>query len=180
MTSSEKIYTELKRLFRWKDIEVKIQSTSANGDAIRGKAVAYHDARAVRDRLDSVLGFDNWREEHEPYCLGSMIGDKCTLTIQFLDAESGDWKSVVREEVSDASDIEPIKGAVSGSLKRAFAALANRSLYEIELGWHPAEKAGRSTRFTAEAMKNIQKLYESQIAALAASGAYPSADGGGE
>lgn len=161
--TNESVYKCLRRLFKWSEIEIKIQSRTKDGT--KGKPAPYFDARAVRDRLDEAFGPENWDELHEPYHLQKESGDKCTLILRFPDGQQ-----VRREEVSDASDIEAMKGAVSGSLKRAFSALGNRSLYEIELGWHPLENEGK--RFTKEAFAKMEDMYVASCKSLVETGGY--------
>ncbi len=57
--SWEQIHQELSAPFSHEDVEWKIQTVSK--DKSRGLAVAYVTARAIQNRLDAVVGAQNWK-----------------------------------------------------------------------------------------------------------------------
>ena len=57
--SWEQIHQELSEPFSHEDVEWKIQTVSK--DKSRGLAVAYVTARAIQNRLDAVVGAQNWK-----------------------------------------------------------------------------------------------------------------------
>lgn len=148
--------------FPFEDIKVMPQSVSRNGD--KAKATPYFDARAVMNRLDEVVGPQNWRAEYRTAQIGNTSGVICRLTVVVDGAE------IVREDGADPSDIEGFKGALSGALKRAFSALGNRTLYETDLGWQPIEsyEGGNGKKqfkaWTREALNDMRRRYEAQVA----------------
>jgi len=86
------------------------------------KMLSYVDARYVQDRLDEVVGPENWGTSFED-CNG---GVRCTLSINV--AGFG-W--VDKEDVGVPSNIEPVKGAHSDAFKRAAVQWGiGRDLYE--------------------------------------------------
>ena len=58
------IFSELCKPFEQSDIEWRAGAT--NQDKTRALALAYITSRAVMDRLDEVIGPENWRDEYKP------------------------------------------------------------------------------------------------------------------
>jgi hypothetical protein len=90
------------------------------------KALAYFDARDGMDRLDEVAGHGNWQDEYRK------VGDAviCRLGIKVGDA----W--VWKEDASDETDIEAVKGGMSGAFKRACVKWGiGRYLYDLKEGF---------------------------------------------
>ena len=71
----------------------------------------YITSRVVMDRLDTVCGPANWRNEFSPSLAGE--GVQCTIYIRI----DGEW--VGKSDVGSESNIEEEKGAYSDALKRA-------------------------------------------------------------
>ena len=76
------------------------------------RVLCYLDARAVMDRLDAVVGPQNWRDVYEETRSGKNI---CTLFIRT--AEDGDWVS--KSDGAGNTNIEGDKGGLSDAFKRA-------------------------------------------------------------
>jgi hypothetical protein len=76
------------------------------------KMLSYVDARYVQERLDEVVGPENWQTKFED----SMDGDgiRCSLGI-LVEGRGWVWKT----DVGVPSNIEPVKGAHSDAFKRA-------------------------------------------------------------
>lgn len=93
-----------------------------NGE-IWAKALVYFDARNAMNRLDEVLGPQNWQDKYRR---------EGTATICAIGVKIGDeW--VWKEDASDESDIEAVKGSVSGAFKRACVKWGvGRYLYDIK------------------------------------------------
>jgi hypothetical protein len=87
----------------------------------------YVDARAVRRRLNGVLGPPNWENVLKP--VGHGDGFVCSL---MFDLPSG--ARVRGEDAAQMTDIESVKGGASQSLRRTAAAVAGigEYLYAIE------------------------------------------------
>lgn len=98
-------------------------------DKMKATVLPYITARAVQDRLDSVCGPGSWRDSYTPiYDNGKIAGFVCTLEIEVSD---GVW--VAKSDVADTSDIEALKGGVSGALKRAAVKWGiGRYLYDLD------------------------------------------------
>lgn len=116
---------KLLEAFPNKDLEWRIQSSGFDkNNNPWGIIVPYVSARAVQDRLDQSVGAYNWKTDfHFPD-----KGVLCTLSIRVRD----EWVS--KQDVSDFSQIEPLKGGVSGAFKRAAVQWGiGRYLYETEV-----------------------------------------------
>lgn len=104
----------------------------------RALATAYIDARAVMDRLDEVLGPDNWNDTYEVLASGSVV---CTLRVRWPGKESGefrDWGTIHQDVGSESEQPggDRIKAAFSDALKRAAVKLGiGRYLYHIKNQW---------------------------------------------
>lgn len=127
----------LREPFAFKDVEWKIQVTTQ--DKTRGMAVAYIDSRAIQNRLDETIGAFHWRNEFVPWQGNSQI---CGLSI--YDDERGDW--VTKFDGAENTDIEPVKGGLSDSFKRAACVWGiGRYLYELVGIWVEIDQRGKSS-----------------------------------
>lgn len=70
----------------------------------------YLTARHVMNRLDKVVGPENWRDEYEFLPGGRVM---CTLYLRV----NGEW--IGKADMGTETDVEPEKGAVSDAFKRA-------------------------------------------------------------
>lgn len=113
--------------------EIKFRVGATTKDKAKGQALAYIDSRSVSDRLDHVVGADNWESKLEPVIEnGAIIGFLCTLTIWFGD------KKVSRVDFGGASSADAVKGAASDALKRAAVHFGiGRYLYSLTAPWVP-------------------------------------------
>ena len=94
------------------------------------KIVAYLNARAVMDRLDSVFGVGGWSHELRPVQLQKQGKSGVVITSGMICRII--TKESVHEDISDLTDIEDLKGGASGALKRAAVHLGiGRYLYDL-------------------------------------------------
>ncbi len=107
------------------EIEWRVQRVNKNNSA---SLVAYVTARAIMDRMDSVFGVDGWSVDYRTIVLGKHEGFICRITTP----------GCTKEDISDLTDIEALKGGVSGSLKRC-AVLFGIGRYLYDLGEEYAE-----------------------------------------
>lgn len=113
-------------------IEWRVGPTNAKqngGVATKGQALAYINARAVMDRLDSVCGMGGWQRTYSPGVgSGSII---CNIGIK---TEAGEW--IWKSDGAGATDMEAEKGAMSDAFKRAAVNFGvGRYLYDIDSPW---------------------------------------------
>ena len=124
----------LSKPFPPEDIEWRVGNISRDGN--KCSLLAYITSRAVMDRLDAVVGPENWRDEYHPSPLGN--GFECRLSIRMGD---GSW--VTKIDGAEPTQIESIKGAYSDSLKRAAVKWGiGRYLYRLPLNFVPLENKG--------------------------------------
>lgn len=151
----------LKRLrepFAFKDVEWKIQVTTQ--DKTRGMAVAYIDSRAIQNRLDEVIGTFHWKNTFAPWQNNSQI---CGLSV--YDDERGDW--VTKYDGAENTDIEPIKGGLSDSFKRAACVWGiGRYLYELGGIWVEIEQRGKSSVIKDNQYAKLEAEYNNAVAKM--------------
>lgn len=119
----------LKDHFPENHIEWRIaQSGTGAGGKPWGIAVAYISARAIMDRLDEVVGPENWTVDYRFESNANMKpGIICQIGIKCDD------KWVYKADGADQTDTEAFKGGLSGALKRAGSAWGiGRYLYDLE------------------------------------------------
>lgn len=100
---------ELKAPFEAKDIEWRVQRSGVKDGKAWAMVLAYVTNRAIMDRLDAVCGIEGWRNEYKPIEKGML----CGISIKIND----EW--ITKWDGAQNTDIEPIKGGISGSMKRA-------------------------------------------------------------
>ncbi len=109
--------------------EVKFKPAVVSGN--RAMALAYVDARVVQDRLDNVLGAENWQDDYAVLSDGSVT---CKLRLRLGD----EW--VTKMDVGGPSEQpdggDRMKAAFSDSLKRAAVKFGvGRYLYRLPAQW---------------------------------------------
>ena len=141
MTKDAKtIREELARPFAPEDLEWRIQVTTK--DKTSGLAIPYVTNRAIQDRLDEVVGPENWYNDYKPWHgNGKKDAQICGISIYF------EGKGFITKwDGAEDSDIEPIKGGLSDSMKRAAVQWGiGRVLYKMDNApWVSVEQKGNS------------------------------------
>lgn len=122
--NAREIIERLKAPFPAEAISWRVGSTDK--EKTRGLALAYIDSRDVQDRLDDVVGAENWRDEYQEVA-GFLI---CKLWIR-IDGE-WNWKC----DGAGKTDVEAEKGMVSDSFKRSAVKWGiGRYLYNLDSPW---------------------------------------------
>ena len=154
----EEILKKLKSPFPYEDIDWKVQVT--NKDKTRGMAVPYLDSRAIQKRLDDAVGAMNWTNEF------MLWQDKSQICgIGLYDMERGAW--VMKYDGAENTDIEPVKGGLSDSFKRAAVLWGiGRYLYDMESIWVEIEPSGKSYRIKKSEYDKLRRHYDESVAAL--------------
>jgi len=115
---------ELSKPFPDGDIEWRVQRDGVRDGKPWALVLAYVTNRAIIDRLDNVVGPENWRNEYQPGPSGGVL---CGLSLRLGDAWITKWDG------ADNTDIESVKGGLSGSMKRAAVQWGiGRYLYHLE------------------------------------------------
>lgn len=122
------IYDQLCAEFPKEAISWRAQTLTQDGT--KAMALAYIDARDVMDRLDEVVGFENWQDRYEFHGARTI----CYLSIRV----NGEW--ITKADGAGDSDVEAEKGAISDALKRSAVKWGiGRYLYHLKSPWVPCE-----------------------------------------
>ncbi len=142
-------WQKLREPFPPQDVEFRIQSVFERNGKKQAIVVPYIDARAVQDRLDDVVGPENWSFNWEPLMTanGTVTVAKGTLTIC----------GVSKSDVGDAGKTEPTKASVSDALKRAGVMWGiGRYIYALDTMITGVETRGKSECIPAEDVKRLR------------------------
>ena len=122
--------------FPAQDIEWRIGRAGSNEKGIWATCLAYVTNRAIMDRLDLVCGPENWKNEFREWMGNSVL---CGISIKI----DGEW--VTKWDGSEQTDIESIKGGLSGAMKRAAVQWGGigRYLYDLPEGFALIKAEGR-------------------------------------
>ena len=124
---SESVQQRLAEPFDPSEIGWKPQRVSGN----RAMAAAYISARVVQDRLDEVMGVENWMDDYEILSDGSVV---CRLRLKI----NGEWvtKSDVGSQSEQPDGGDRLKAAFSDALKRSAVKFGiGRVLYRLKQQW---------------------------------------------
>lgn len=120
---------------------------STTKDKKRGMALAFIDARDVMERLDEVVGPENWQNTY-PHANGKTV---CRIEIRL----NGEW--VGKEDGAGDTDFEAEKGALSDAFKRAAVRWGiGRYLYDVDAPW--VELEGDGKRIQANELPKLKAL----------------------
>ena len=131
------IFEKLSERFNISDIHWRVGATNkraydaGNADERKGMPVVYVDARNVMDRLDEVLGPENWSDSYQDFD-GRVI---CTIGVRCAASDdSSEW--VYKSDGAGDTDIEGAKGGLSDAFKRAAVKWGiGRYLYGCKIKW---------------------------------------------
>lgn len=143
------IETRLKAPFPGDRISWRVGATK--GDKSAGMALAYIDARDVMDRLDEVVGPENWQSRY-PHANGKTV---CEIDIYI---EGRGW--VTKSDGAGDTDHEAEKGALSDAFKRAAVRWGiGRYLYDLHSPWVEIEPSGpKSYKIKASELPKLKRL----------------------
>lgn len=123
---------------------------STTSDKTKGMALAYIDSRDVQERLDAVVGPENWSDSYHETARGIMI---CTLSICI----NGQWIS--KSDGAGATDVEAEKGIISDAFKRAAVKWGiGRYLYSLPSPWVEIEQRGKTSVISEAGHKKLQEI----------------------
>jgi len=118
--TSATLADQLKAPFPACDIEWRVGRAFSED---KGVLLPYVTARAILERLDDVFGVENWTAQYQTVEQGVI----CTIT-----AVTEDGNTIVKSDGSGYTQVEPLKGGISGALKRTASALGiGRYLYDL-------------------------------------------------
>ena len=120
------------------DVEWKPGATTR--DKTKGLAMAYLTSRAVQQRFDDVCGPADWRNE---FAEGPGGGVLCGISVR-VDRADGTSEWVTKWDGADNSQVEAVKGGLSGATKRAAVQWGvGRYLYDLPATWVRLDDRGR-------------------------------------
>jgi len=123
--------------------EIEWRAGSTNKEKTQALALAYINARSVMNRLDDVVGAENWSDSYQVITGEGKRGYICTLSIRL----NGEW--VGKSDGADESDFEATKGGLSDAFKRAANKWGiGRYLYNLDAVWVPCQEFGRTVKLT--------------------------------
>ncbi len=137
--NSREMQAALAKPFAPEDLEWRLQVTLEERKC--GMAVPYVTNRAIQNRLDEVCGPENWYNEYKPWhSNGKKDAQLCGIAIYF------EGKGFITKwDGAEDSDIEPIKGGLSDSMKRAaYQWGIGRVLYSLDTVWVDIERRGKT------------------------------------
>ena len=135
--SVEAIISKLKEPFTEEQLEFKVGAT--NKDKTMGLALPYVEARAIQDRLDEIVGFNNWKASYREVKDGFL----CSLSLRI----NNEWIS--KEDGAQLTDYESVKGGISSAFKRVASSGfgIGRYLYAVRTQWFPIVPKGKGHDF---------------------------------
>ncbi|MCP3684312.1 MAG: recombinase [bacterium] len=128
---------DLKNPFPFKDIEWRIQQQGEKNGKPWVMVLAYITNRAIMDRLDDVVGPENWKNEFKEGPGGGLL---CGISL--LTPPDAEW--VTKWDGAENTDIEAVKGGLSGAMKRAAVQWGiGRYLYNLDSTFATITDQGR-------------------------------------
>jgi hypothetical protein len=167
------LQTKLAAPFADADIEWRLQW--ADDDKGTGIAVPYVDNRAIQNRLDACVGVTGWQNTFLPWHEGAGKKAAQLCGISLWSDERGEW--IAKYDGADDSDIEPVKGGLSDSMKRAAVQWGvGRYLYGMDTVFVDTEKRGKTTVIKRTERAKLDKAhgdYAAKVFGPAPNGALP-------
>lgn len=153
------------------DLEWRLQWT--NEDFTSGRAVPYVTNRAIQNRLDEVVGPQNWKNEFRPWHddpKSRKSSQLCGISIYFEDRK--EW--ICKWDGAEDSDVESVKGGLSDSMKRAAVQWGiGRILYSLDAVFVEVEKKGKSVIIKDSERAKLDRRYLDMLAKLGKKPAAP-------
>lgn len=135
----------LQENFHPNDIEWRLQSCGKKNGKFWGMCLAYVTNRAIQNRLDEVCGAENWKNEYSKAPDGGVL---CGISIKCGDGTK-EW--VTKYDGAENTDIEQVKGGLSGAMKRAAVQWGiGRYLYNLPATFAVINDGGRYRGKTKE------------------------------
>lgn len=124
-------FESLKKPFKPNEVQWRVSVTTKT-TPMKGLAVPYLDSRAIQNRLDSVIGRENWQNEFTTCAMGK--DNAFISTISIFCSKRNEWIS--KSNGAGSTNIEPVKGGLSDAFKRAASMWdIGRYLYEFNGVW---------------------------------------------
>lgn len=146
--------------YKWRLKQVANKAKKPYPPGARGQFMAYIDARDVFNRLDAVVGGDQWQDSVK------RVNEDGSVIVALSLCINGEW--LTKEDIGYPNnpgagvEDEPLKAAVSDGIKRAAVHYGvGRFLYDLPATWTEVDQHGQPTRplpgETAPAQAPIQR-----------------------
>ena len=154
------IQAELAMPFAPEDLEWRLQKVVEAKEL--GIAVPYVTNRAIMGRLDDVVGPENWYNDFKPWHgAGGKEAQLCGISIRYGDGFITKWDG------AEDSDIEPVKGGLSDSMKRAAVQWGiGRVLYNMDVVFVDVEKRGKTWCIKKDQQERLDYAYLKMLGKL--------------
>ena len=152
--NTREMQAALAKPFAPEDLEWRLQVTVEERKC--GMAVPYVTNRAIQNRLDEVCGPENWYNDYKPWhSNGKKDAQLCGIAIYF------EGKGFITKwDGAEDSDIEPIKGGLSDSMKRAaYQWGIGRVLYSLDTVWVDIERRGKTYVIKDSERRKLDNAY---------------------
>ncbi len=127
-------FRSLQDRFEVDEIEWRLQQAGEKNGRVWAICVPFITNRAIQSRLDEVVGPGNWKNEFRP---GPDGGVMCGLSVRVGD----EW--VTKWDGAENTDIEGVKGGLSGAMKRAAVQWGiGRYLYALDETFAQVSESG--------------------------------------
>jgi hypothetical protein len=155
MTITKDALAQLRAPFPSASINWRVGQT--NSDKTQGQALPYLDGRTIQNRLDEVLGAQNWQVEYKSSPLSN--GLICRLGVQvdgqWVFKEDGAQFDAVRSDGSNNREMV-VKGAYTDAFKRAAVMWGiGRYLYGFQAPWVAIERASVGNGFVLSSIPRL-------------------------
>lgn len=132
---AETDFRALQEFFAPDEIEWRLQQAGEKNGKVWAICVPYVTNRAIMQRLDDTVGPGNWRNEFKPGPGGGVL---CGISVRV----DGEW--VTKWDGAENTDIEGVKGGLSGAMKRAAVQWGvGRYLYALEESFASVSESGK-------------------------------------
>jgi hypothetical protein len=132
---AEMNFKALQDFFNADEIEWRLQQAGEKNGKVWAICVPYVTNRAIMQRLDDTMGPGNWRNEFKPGPGGGVL---CGISVRV----DGEW--VTKWDGAENTDIEGVKGGLSGAMKRAAVQWGiGRYLYALEESFAQVSENGK-------------------------------------
>ena len=154
------IQAELAMPFAPEDLEWRLQKVVEAREL--GIAVPYVTNRAIMSRLDDVVGPENWYNDFKPWHgAAGKEAQLCGISIRYGDGFITKWDG------AEDSDIEPVKGGLSDSMKRAAVQWGiGRVLYNMDVVFVDVEKRGKTWYIKKDQQERLDYAYLKMLGKL--------------
>ena len=137
--------------FAPEDIEWRVQQAGEKNGKPWARVLAYVTNRAIQERLDEVVGPENWQNTFREGPSGGVV---CGISVRIPrpdTAGAGGAEWITKWDGAENTDVEPVKGGLSNAMKRAAVQWGiGRYLYDLEEGWARVHDGGRFSAKTKD------------------------------